>query len=435
MSADALAAIINDAHLRGDCLVREGWDKVLLSRLSADLTRTIADLATAAELDPAIFDDADNDVALADVDDIGGPYRVSLSKPAAEGSGYVLTLRGLDDLLNDLGSRTAIHVATVTTAFETLAAVVAPWKTSTGPVAIPGPASLKSPRNFVREYGDQRLAPASIGLWLLRDPTWLGEEPVFIRWAILATRQCLLAVGNEVEDGPVSVVFKGPPRGAMVIPDAATVIGEALFSAVQACARWVYETATETEMRHPLLSAEIARFSTIDGTLKADPAILVPALDGARLAYDLGMSKLSSDTLKMLTDLRKSVLDEATKVSDNTRQLVASVATTLSVGVGLVAAKVGANADGRIIGAVALIATVYVMAIIRSGYRALALQDDIREQWKPRTYGFISGENYDTLVDGPARTAAASYRAIARTSLYLTLAMFGAVIWSIAKFP
>lgn len=433
MTADALALLVNDTHRHGGCLVREGWDTVLVSGLAATLTRQMADLAAAAGLEPAIIDEADVDVTLADVDDIGGPYRLSLSKPTQDGVARVLTLKGFEDLLTGTSDRTLVRVAALGVPFGTLSTAFVPWDANAH--VMQPPPSPRSPRNFVREYGDQRLAPASIGLWLLREPLWLEHEPVFLRWATSATRQCLLALGNEVQHGPLSVVFKGPPRGVMALADADAIVDEALFTAVQASTQWVYETPTETEMRHPLLSAEVARFSSVDGVLKADPAIFAPALDGARLAYELGLSKLSSDTLKMLTDLRKSVLDEATKVSEGSRQLVASVATTLSVGVGLVAAKIGANADGCIVGVVAVIATVYVISIVWAGFRALDLQDDIREQWKSRTYGFIAQESYDSLVDELARNAAASYRSIARICLYLTGAMLGVVVWSIAKFP
>lgn len=433
MSAKELASLVNECHAKGDCLVSENWDNVLLSRLSADLTQVIAGLATTAAFDHVILNGANHDIALADVDEVGQPYRISLSKKVRENyAGCVLTLRGMDDLLFDIGERTVIYVADLRVPFGTIGVQFVPWEEDAVPHVYMTP--LKSPRNFVREYGNQRLAPTSISPWILQSPIWLGEEPVFVRWATLATRQCLLALSNEVQEDPLSIVFKGPPRGTTAPPDLSAGIDEALYSSVQACASWVYEAPTETEMRHPLLSAEVARFSSSDGLLEILPSTFASALDGARLAYDLGISKLSSDTLKMLTDLRKSVLDEATKISDGTRQLIASVAATLSLGIGLIAAKVGANADGSIIGAVAFIAFVYVATIICAGHRALALQDSIRDQWKPRTYGFISRESYEKLVDQPAKKAAESYRSVARISLYLTGFMLTVVVWSIATF-
>jgi hypothetical protein len=239
---------------------------------------------------------------------------------------------------------------------------------------------------------------------------------------------------HEVSGEPAALILKGPPKGTLAIPDADEV-DEELFLAAQACTRWVYENSAEAEMRHALVVAELVRYVLPAATARISATTLTDALSGARLAYQLGMSKLSSDTLKMLTDLRKSVLDEATKVADGTRTLVASVATTLSLGVGMVAAKVGTNADGRIIGAIAVIAVGYVLAIVWSGYRAIALQDRIRDQWRPRTYGFIAPDNYDELVSQPAALAAEAFRSIARISVMLTVAMFAAVVWSIAQFP
>ena len=432
MAVDALATLINDSHGLGECLVRENWERVWLSRLSASLARSIANLATGAMIDFAIIDGADNDVVLAEIDDVGAPYRLSLVKPIAHGEGHVITLRGLDELVLNTGGRAIVRMAGLSAMFETFNVAFTPWDARVTP-GVPVPRT-KSPRSVVREYGNERLAPASVESWVLREPVWLNDEPVFAHWAALAAQACLRALGDEIQEGPVRTVFKGPPRGVATDVATGTGVSKALFLALQACAKWVYETPTETEMRHPLLSAEIARFSSADGVILVVPAVFKNALEGARLAYQLGMSRLSSDTLKMLTDLRKSVLDETTKVADGTRQLIASVATTLSVGVGLVAAKVGTNADGRIVGAIAVITAVYVVAIVWSGFRSLRLQDEIRVQWKPRTYGFISHESYAVLVDEPATKAAASYRSIAWISLYLTAFMLAVVVWSIANF-
>lgn len=433
MTIHQLALLVNDAQGRSDCLVRETWDKVILSRLSPDLTRAIAGLATAAGLVCAIMDDASRDVALSDVDDVQAPYRILLEKPADTTTGYLLTLPAMDTLLFDMGSRRTIHMAGLGQPFESLDTAFTPWEAIAAVVG--EPATLKSPRAFVREYGDKRIVPQSIAPWLMRTPSWHAEEPVFVRWAAIGTRQCMLSLGDEIQLAPQVVVFKGPPRGSMPMPDVVWKVDEQIFAAVQACAAWVYETPSETEMRHPLLAAEIARFAPAHGTIRHEDAVFKTALEGARLAYQLGMSKLSSDTLKMLTDLRKSVLDEATKISDGTRQLVAAVATTLSLGIGMIAAKIGAHADGRIIGAISVIAVAYVIAIVWSGHRFLSLQDEIRDQWKPRTYGFISAESYASLVEAPAKKAASTYRTIARIGCWLSCAMLVVVVWAITNFP
>ncbi|NII10984.1 hypothetical protein [Oleiagrimonas sp. C23AA] len=433
MTIHQLALLVNDAQRRGDCAARETWDKVILSRLAPDLTRAIGESAAIAGLSCAIMDEASRDITLSAVDDIQAPYRVILDKPSNATVGYLLTLVAIDTLLFDAGMRRNIRIAGLNQPFESLDVAFTPWEAGTP--TLEGPLTLKSPRSFVREYGDKRIAPRSVSPWLMRDVAWFAAEPAFVRWATIALRQCLLSLGDEIQLNPQLVIFKGPPRGNMSLPSSSFENSEQIFIAVQACTQWVYETPSETEMRHPLLAAEIARFATVDGTIALDAAMLKAALDGARLAYQLGMSKLSSDTLKMLTDLRKSVLDEATKVSDGTRQLVAGVATTLLVGIGMIAAKIGAHADGRIVGAISAIAVIYVITIAWSGYRFLSLQDEIRAQWKPRTYGFISPDSYALLVEGPAKKAANSYRAIARIGCLLSFLMLIVVLWAIMSSP
>ncbi|UPG92830.1 hypothetical protein [Luteibacter aegosomatissinici] len=433
MSMPDLGALINAVQAEGNCLARETWSSVLVSGLDEDIARSMAGLATIAGCRFAIVDSADNDLDVGEIDAFGGPYRISIAKDDTADVGWILTVRAIEPLLLETSDRSVVRIAGLSAPVVAHGLTLLPWEDAVSAAIHPTPSGvLKSPRSFVREYGDRRLAPASIAPWVLSTPIWL-EDAIFPRWAAVATSQCLTALGNEVDQGSSAVVFKGPPRGLLTVPTG--IVDERFFLAVQACAAWVYETPTETEMRHPLMSAEIARFSSVDGTIAASSDTFARSLDGARLAYDLGMSKLSSDTLKMLTDLRKSVLDESTKVADSTRQLVASVATTLSVGVGLVAAKVGTRADGRIIGAIAVIASAYVAAIVWSGFRSIRLQDAIRLQWKPRTYGFISSDSYASLVDTPARDAAAAYGSIARISLLLTALMLLVVVWSIASFP
>lgn len=432
MAIHQLALLVNEAQEHGDLLVRETWDKVILSRLSPDVTRSIAGLATTVNLPMAIMDDASRDIALTDVDDVQAPYRIILDKPTDTTTGYILTLLAMDTLLFDMEGRRTIHIAGLSQSFESLDFAFTPWGSTA--VTFGESVSLKSPRAFVREYGDKRIVPQTIGPWLMRSLSWHADEPAFVRWATIATRQCVLSLCDEIQLSPPALIFKGPPRGSMAIPGIAKA-NDQVFAAVQACATWVYEAASETEMRHPLLTAEIARFAPADITVELAAAVFKNALDGARLAYQLGMSKLSSDTLKMLTELRKSVLDEATKVSDGTRQLVAAVATTLSLGIGMIAVKIGAHADGRIIGAISVIAVAYVVAIVWSGYRFLSLQDEIRDQWKPRTYGFISAESYTSLVEEPARKAANAYRTIARIGCWLIFFMSAVIVWAIKTFP
>lgn len=432
MTIHQLALLVNDSQKRRDCLVRETWDKVVLSGLSPDLTRAAADLAVTARLACSVMDGVSRDVALGDVDDVQGPYQIVLEKPVDTMTGYILSLLAMDDLLFDIGRRRNIRIAGLSQPFEALGIAFTPWEIAA--TALSNPTPLKSPRTFVREYGDNRVVPLSLAQWLMPNPSWHADEPVFVRWATLSVKQCMLSLGDEVKLAPLVVIFKGPPRSSMPIPDIAQTVDEPLFSAMQACSAWVYETPSETEMRHPLLAAEIARIAPAGATLIPENGVFETALESARLAYQLGMSKLSSDTLKMLTDLRKSVLDEATKVSDGTRQLVAAVATTLSLEIGLIAAKIGVHADGRLIGAITVIAVVYMVAIVWSGYCFLKLQGEIRDQWKPRTYGFISLEGYKSLVEEPATKAADVYRTIARIGCWLSFGMLIVVIWVITSF-
>ncbi|TIV70763.1 MAG: hypothetical protein E5V79_06450, partial [Mesorhizobium sp.] len=89
----------------------------------------------------------------------------------------------------------------------------------------------------------------------------------------------------------------------------------------QSVATWVYENDRELENRHGLLAAEVARTSFRDGDAQALAGVLGTAFEGARIAYNFGVTQQSKDTLKALGDLRKTVSDDATKLSETTRTL------------------------------------------------------------------------------------------------------------------
>jgi hypothetical protein len=175
---------------------------------------------------------------------------------------------------------------------------------------------------------------------------------------------------------------------------------------LQSAVAWVFEVERESEMRHILLATELARCG---GTGEEAPQFLRDnlgaALDGAKTAYQVQLAGMSSDALKTLAELRKSVTDETAKVSDATRQIITAVASALAVGAGLIAARLTTTASPLLIVLVMVMAGAYVAITILSGVMFTLLQRKVRMEWQPRLYRFLSQPDYDALVGRPARTA------------------------------
>jgi hypothetical protein len=176
-------------------------------------------------------------------------------------------------------------------------------------------------------------------------------------------------------------------------------------------------------------SIEIARSATARtdvGTVLS--ACAVQALEGARLAFQMGLEDLSRDTLKSLADLRKGLGDDAAKLADSTRQLAGSVAGSLVLGLGLVAAKLGTTAPKALIIVLALVLAGYVAAVIVSNLQFVLLQRSIRKEWRGRLYRFLTSEDYQRMVLKPAYQAEQSTFIAMGIGGVLALIMLGAIL-------
>jgi hypothetical protein len=158
----------------------------------------------------------------------------------------------------------------------------------------------------------------------------------------------------------------------------------------------------------------MARAALRDGDLPALAAVSGPALEGARIAYQFGVTEQSKDTLKALSDLRKAVSDEAAKLSETTRSLGAAVVGAVFGNIALIVARLTLPANAQFVGAAAvllgLVLTIYVGATIGSGVQFLRIQRDLRRDWKDRLYRFLSTEEYQAMVNRPAERAERSFK-------------------------
>ena len=389
--------------------VYETIDGIIISELSASMAREVVQGFANVSWHSVIFDNAGTEAEFEDINDDFGPYRVTADKPSQRaGAILLLTASGFRDWLVSQAEAIVVSVVGLDEVIATEGTKFIPAEMDAAGVVNVEP--MRSPRTLVREYDGKRVVPQSIGRWLLLDPETWHESIRFQQWAEQAIRAILISLANEIDPNESELVYKGPPRLGLPMPaanaDLLVELGRQGFADLQATGRWVFELEREVEMRHSLFSVELARTggNQTDAIICAKENIGM-ALDSAKIAYQMSLAKVSAENLKALADLRKAVTDETGKITDATRQVVTAVASALAIGIGLIAARVAANAPPILIVAVMAIVCAYIFVVIYSGQNFVALQRELRDLWRNQIYRFLSEKDYSKLVVQPSRKA------------------------------
>ena len=409
MSAENLAARL-DALDKGDAFVTEGETIVTVSGLGVEAAREIVGLCAGLGWPANIEDNAGTIWQIAALDADYAPFTVSFDKPLpAPGVLRLLTNTGFADWLARDDVRSHWQVTGLNAALRCYAVTFSPW--SDEPAQPRADEALREARRLVRENAAQRTVPACLSRWLISDlATVPADSATLAVWMRCAANKLILALPDEVDTETRRLRFKGPPRLDLDLPaadaDLAALLGRESFFSLQAALDWVFEIEREAEMRHILLAAEIAR----SGGTGAAAAIFIKsniadALASAKLAYQMQLVGMSSDALKTLSELRKTVSDDTAKVAEGTRQIITAVAGALAIGVGLIAARLSSGVDPALVKIVMILAITYVAVTILSGISFTLLQRSVRKAWQPRLYRFLAPSDYASLVGNPAKKA------------------------------
>lgn len=409
MSIENLAARL-DALDAADAFVAEGAESITISNLAVADAAEIVRLVEPLGWNLHAYDRADSEWAIDALDEEFGPFRLVLDKPPCpEGVLRLLTNVGFAEWLGRDDSRLHWQIGRLGCDIITQGVSFTPWGRQAAEPAVNTPQ--RSPRSLVREFSGERAVPADLRPWLLRGTEHIAtDDPTVAVWMEVASRKLMLSLPDEFEAEKQILRFKGPPRLNLGLPNAeekvAAVLGNDGFFYLQAALAWVFEIERETEMRHILLATELARCGgSGDRAVEFLRDNLVSALEGARTAYQVQLAGMSSDALKTMAELRKSVSDETSKITEATRQIITAVAGSLAVGAGLIAVRLNTTVSPLLILLVMVIAGAYVAITIVSGLMFTILQRRVRKEWQPRLYRFLSKTDYDALVARPAKTA------------------------------
>jgi hypothetical protein len=421
----ALANALNELVDAGRVVVTESRVSLAVNQLTGTEADAIVNLLEADGWHDVAAGDAGGEIPRDLLAGSGEGVRVTAVRmPLPDGVDAVLTKSGFAALLDRPYATSLVWVHGLQTTIDTWSVRYAPWGSAEPFVALDAPAN---PARIVRVLGPG--GPGDqLGRWLLRETNVSAETAAMAPWKERAAKRLLASLAQEIEpDG--RLLFRGPPPTRFT-PSHGD-IDQASFAALQAAAGWAYENTRELDNRHGLVAAEVARTSLRNGSLRDLAATLPAALEGARIAYNFGVTQQSKDTLRALGDLRKSVSDDAAKLSETTRSLGTAVVGAVFGNIGLIVARLTLPANGAFIGPAAILIGVvlafYVGAIVASGSHYIAIQRDLRGDWRTRLYRFLGDDEYNLMVTRPAERAERAFWTTAIVGIVMTALLLIAV--------
>ncbi|WP_162820386.1 hypothetical protein [Microvirga calopogonii] len=422
--AQALDAWASDSK----AVIVESAAYVSVSQLAASRALEIVAFANELSWELEIEDASQSLCEAAHISEVYEPYRITFGKPVAEGTLSLLTNTAFRTHLEGDGQETVWKIARLGERFDTLTRRYTHWSDDEAFEPLDRP---KSPREIVRESNVPTI-PSDLGVLILRDPLSAPfDDASFTVWATRAHVVCIRSLASEIgTDG--SLLFRGPASVRMeVVVSEFSSFERDIFRDVQRAVRWVFENPKETEMRHGLFAAEIARVAgsrrnASDVFKRATRA----ALESAQIAYRLGLAELNRDALKAVVELRKAVSDETGKLLDSTRQLIAALSSAVFAGIGLYAARMITSTPGYILIILGVILSLYVFGVAWSGFSFMKIQRSLRNDWRNRSYTFLTDTEYQTMVTDPIARAEKGFKTAVWISAAITVALFSAALFS-----
>ena len=412
----------------GAAEIQESRKEIRISHLENQTARTIAKEIDQSEWrEVTIEDAAESSSSLqALLDDFGSllaPLTIVLGKKEEVGESIaIVTLVGLRQWLSLEGVDRVCRSPYVSHGFTTYATSYISWM---GESEIPesAPHEFGNPRQTVRSIGSGQAVTGTIASWLLRPSSSEdGQSEAFVLWRSVAVNKLLPTLAIEAFGDAGRLVFGS--YGRTVVDWQHRDEDGAFYDQVSALVEWVYGDSRAVNTKHAFASDEIARQLPKDPTIGLVLETVESALDAARRGYAFYLQEISRDALSALSDLRKLVTDEISKIGALTRQLSNAVATALAVGVSLVAARIAFGSHPLLVTALMLVVVVYVSVVARLGTDQIKISDQARVAWWNHIYKFVGASDYERLVDVPSRLAARSYKRVKVMGTLAVAAMF-----------
>lgn len=431
LSPKDLAKLLNDWHEDGRISVSESRTYLTVRAVDEEDALSLLEDLDSLGWPIEIEDASEAHVSADNIQNGIAPFKFTCTKPAEQLPVQFLTNAGLQTWLTKPDTDALVELGALDQGFATYATSFVPWGHQT--VDVSRPPLDANPRRFVREVGERRV-PENLSRFVLLEgskvPPLAGPAKV---WAKEASRAMARSLCSEVDGN--DVMFRGPPTSLYPLKvDFIEELGEDGFLKLTELARWVFEFSAEAETRHGLVIAELARWPARDqrlANLYKESGTTV--LESAKIAHQMGLQKISADSMKTLSDLRKTVADEASKLNDVTRQLAGAVSSSLFGGAAVVIARLSlkdaSSGVGWAIIAVAIVLFGYVLGVALSGYQFIRVQRELRAQWREKLYRFLSEKEYKDMVEMPAARSEQVYCQVSVGCVILAIVLSVGIIY------
>jgi hypothetical protein len=353
-----------------------------------------------------------------------GEVRITFSKNQLDETCYFFTAAGLETLLKEkrIGTCRTVFIAEHFDEFNAESCVFRRWNYWNDLANWTYESKDTAPNKVVKDLGSF-LVPVSAMPFLIAG-AMPSDSDVFIAWKRCACENLFLCLVNEVwkEGTSLRVTLTGP-RARKIDFVLSEVNPVRDFSNLTDVTNWVYGSRRDTELRHTFFTYELGRDWNDDLNLaRGFHERAIYALDAARISFHAHISSSSKDTLKSLGDVRKSLADDVSKITQQTRELLSSLWKDFAIAVTALLGRIALSASGKMTDPVAMKGVLYgtalflIASISVSLYmngRFLALSGDSRLKWSEKLYGFLPPEDRQQLAAEPLEAAESLYKKIA----------------------
>ena len=369
-----------------------------------------------------------HDLRQADLSELAGePLRITLEIGQPANAVRVATSQGLRRALAVVDSSpnvSEIRSLDLSVPILTLGVNIVPWRPDDVD-AVPRPVSAyPSPRRFARTIAGQSRAPTEIDSWLLDGEGDRDDEP-FLLWRAVAADAIRRSLVSEIYDvdGATRVVLAGSPTRRLDLGHGDETV--ASFAGLQEAGRWLFVEGRDVELRHTLLTGELAREWRDEQPFAVGlPGRLHVALESAGLAYRAHVQHGSRETIKSLSDLRKTLAEEIGKVTQQTRDLSSGLWRDVAVAIVTVAFRLSMDATKTtatpVYSIILLLVAAYIVVsqvvTVKSSRAFLRVAADARAQWRHKGYAYLSDSEFDALAGTPLKEARGVYDGVERSA-------------------
>ncbi len=439
-NSSALLARVRDFVAQGG-EVDERVDSLILRGPFPDTAAQTAWLALAASMattplslqlyNPAIG----GDLTVGDPFDPAREIVITIAKPPIAGVARFFLQDQLTQYwqTGDIATGLLIADLDIQGAYTARGLTVARWDLEASIAASPVAARI-DPRPFVRDFVPTREISTDISPWILITPP-ATTSAAFASWKGAACRRLLGSVVSSawLENDVVWLQASGPPLFRLRA-DSADIMQA--FDELTGAVHWVFLSGQDIEARHIIFANELARAYRPDQTF---PQTMARALDAAKATYEAHVQSSSRETLKALSDLRKTVIDETQKVTQKTQDLTAGLSRDLAVTAAPFVLKIlgdtGKVENSTVAAGFYFAAAVFITLSFVLQWRIngafLKGQSASRASWMQTLYNYISTREREEIAVTPIEMAIKNYRetrtvlAIVYAVLLVALVSFG----------